>query len=390
MSEVGRFFVSLLLCCFLLSRSIAAAGQGLESPAQRCFEPRAVIQTSAWLTGIYFSPSGRLVTQRGRKRLKVWDVSTGRVNREYTGNDNQISAVAFSLDGSRIAAGDRGSKAWVWETATGRLVARFETKQNDEISELALAPDGKLLATIGEGGCYWTNTCNTKVKLWDVEAGRLKATLSLPSLENVIFSKLAFSPDGKTLATVLEWKAALWDAGSGELRAKLIDPASGGSLLHEAAGDSPREIAFSPNGRVLAVLGFYSGHVKLWDVGSGKLIASSRELAPGEAVRSICFSADGRLMAWGGFRKQIKIYDLEAGKVVRIFRGDGRIKSVSFSPDGRLLAASDDSNTHVWETASGRLQQKLAKSAQAVFSPDGRTLATSYDDDLTLRDVSCR
>jgi WD40 repeat protein len=125
-------------------------------------------------------------------------------------------------------------------------------------------------------------------------------------------------------------------------------------------------------------------------VGSGKLIASSRELAPGEAVRSICFSADGRLMAWGGFRKQIKIYDLEAGKVVRIFRGDGRIKSVSFSPDGRLLAASDDSNTHVWETASGRLQQKLAKSAQAVFSPDGRTLATSYDDDLTLRDVSCR
>src|SRR5436189_6400349 len=119
-----RSFTILSLCCLLLCQSHVLASQAVITTPQECFQPKIRIKTSAWLKGIYFSPDGRLVTQRGRKRLKVWDASTGQLYREYVGNNDRISAIAFSRDGSRLAAGDQGSFAWVWDVATGRLGAK--------------------------------------------------------------------------------------------------------------------------------------------------------------------------------------------------------------------------------------------------------------------------
>src|SRR5256885_1769351 len=103
MLNLSRSFTILLLCCLLLFQSSVLANQYVESTPQECFQPRSNIKTGAWLKGIYFSPDGRLVTQRGRKRLKVWDALTGQLYREYVGNNDRISAIAFSRDGSRLA-----------------------------------------------------------------------------------------------------------------------------------------------------------------------------------------------------------------------------------------------------------------------------------------------
>ena len=288
-----RSFTILSLCCLLLCQSHVLAGQAVITTPQECFQPEIRIKTSAWLKGIYFSPDGRLVTQRGRKRLKVWDV----------------------------------------------------------------------------------------------DAGQLKATLTLPDLEDVIFSELAFSPDGKTLAAVLASKAGLWDTQTWELRAKLIGPGED-NLKYETCGcgSSVSDMIFSPDGRLLATLDYRLGTVILWDGHTGE-----RKAILHEGIRSIAFSPDAKLLALGGYRKAVRIFDLNAGKVVRTFRAErDEIASVNFSPDGRLLVGSDGKESYVWEMASGQLKQKLSKATQATFNPDGRTLATVYEDQLTLWDVSCR
>ena len=382
-----RLFTVPLLCCFASFQSDVLAGKPIASTKQQCFQLRTRIKTSAWVEGIYFSPDGRLVTQRGRKKLKAWDALTGQLYREYTGNDSRTSAVGFSRDGSRIAAGDTGSMAWVWDVADGRLLARFRTKHYDEVSEIVLSPDGRLLATMGAGGSLWSSKGNTKVKLWDVDAQRLRADLTLPNLEDGIFTALAFSPNGKTLVAAFNEQAGLWDPTTSELRTQLVGPDEDDRKMLSHGYNALRDLAFSPDGRLLATLSFYGGSVDLWDGRTGKFLAHL-----GNGIRSLTFSPDAKLLALGGFRNTVTIYDLGAGKVVNTFQGEqGKsIHHVSFSADGRMLAGSDDKNTGVWEVAHGQLKQKLLKATQATFSPDGRTLATYYDNHLSLWDVSCR
>lgn len=381
-----RSLASPVLCCLLLCQSQVLASQSIATTQQACLQLRSSIKTDAWLTGIYFSPDGRLITQRGKKRLKVWDALTGQLYREYVGNEARLSIIAFSRDGSRIAAGDQRSFACVWDVATGRLVAKLDTKHHGKVHHLALSPDGKLLVTLGEGACYWANPCNTKVKVWDVGAGQLKTTLTLPDLDDVNFAALAFSPDGNTLAAVLAAKAGLWDTKTWELRTKLIGPEAD-DLKYEYDGfRSIRDMIFSSDGRLLATLSFDAGTVILWDAYTG-----ARKVFLSEGARSMAFSPDATLLALGGFGKTVKIFDLNAGKVVRTLRTESdRIAAVSFSPDGRLLAGSDGRDTYVWEMASGQLRQKLPQATQATFSPDGRTLVTVCEDRLTLWNVSCR
>jgi len=356
-----------------------------QTPPAPCLRRRAEIKTDPWLTGIYFSPDGRLVTQRGRKRLKVWDSSTGELYREYVGNEDRISAVAFSADGSRLAAGDRGSMAWVWSVADGRLLARLQTKHHKEVKELAVSPDGRLLATIGAGGSLWSFKGNTKVKVWDADTGQLRSELTLPYLEDVIFSTLAFSPDGKTLVASLDEQAGLWNPATAQLRTQLVGPAEDDRKTHSHGHNALRDVVFSPDGRLLATLSFYGGSVKLWDGWSGKLVAQL-----GDGARSLAFSPDGRLLALGGLRKTVNLHDANAGNVVRTFQGDAdEFTSVGFSPDARLLAASDAKNTYVWDVATGSLKHKIPNATTATFSPDGHTLATFYKGRLTLWAVSC-
>ena len=379
----GMCFLLLLAAC-----GVAAAQEGTRagtSQARPCFVPRFEVETNPSLAGIYFSPDGRYVTQRGRKRVKVWDVSAGTV-REYTGNRSRTTSLAFSADGSRLAAGDTSSDAWVWDVTTGRLLARLQTKHQGEVEQLAISPDGRLLATIGEGGALFSLKGNTKVKLWDVDAGRARAELTLPDLDDVIFSALAFGPDGRTLAAVLGRKAGLWDVQTAKLKAALVGPKPDDVTYGSHGYSAIRDIMFSPDGSLLATLSFYGGEADLWDAESGRLVAS---VAKG--ARAMSFSRDGRLLAVGDFRKTTRVLEVRGGKLLRSFEGerDG-IVSVSFSPDGRLLACSDGRDTNVWNVETGQLEQKLKRATMATFSPDGRALATFYGGRLTVRDASCR
>ncbi|WP_229854106.1 nSTAND1 domain-containing NTPase [Streptomyces filipinensis] len=230
------------------------------------------------------------------------------------------------------------------------------------VTSVAFSPDGRTLATSVEGR-------DGAVRLWDTGTGRLER--SLTGHPAWVWA-MTFSPDGRTLATAaLDHGVQLWSPATGRLRTGLPGPRDAFSL------------AFSPDGHTLATAGDDRG-VELWDTASAHL---RRTLGPPTSeMLSVAYSPDGRTLATGGKGHELKLWDPVSGRLRRSLPAQpSGVSSVAFSPDGRTLAtAGPDRTVRLWDPADGRLRTGLPgpadDTAPLAFSPDGRTLATTGPD----------
>jgi WD40 repeat protein len=233
---------------------------------------------------------------------------------------------------------------------------------------LAFSPDGKTLAS---------GAADNTVKLWDVESRREIRTLG-PGLPAI---SMAFSPDGRVLAV-----------GLIDGRIKLIDAAAGNELgtLSGHSG-AVASVAFSPNGRILASASD-DRTVKLWDMATnGSEIVTLSGFS--HQVFSAVFSPDGRLLAANSADRTIRLWDLAAGRELRGINGYA-VGRLAFSPDGRAIAAGSSSHrVTIWDVATGREVRTMRGHgdyvAMVAFSPDGRILASSsYDETVKFWEVT--
>jgi len=260
----------------------------------------------------------------------------------------------------------------LWDVATG---SELLTLPGDEVGvdSVAFSPDGRTLASSGY----------KEIELWDVATGRELKTLA-GHTEGVKF--VAFSPDGLSLAS-----------GGSDRTIKLWDVATGRELrtlrVHTSVATS---VAFSPDGRTLASgSGEGDKTIKLWDVATGRELRT----LPGHRdwIVSVAFSPNGRTLASGSYRTII-LWDVATGRELRTLVGhNGWANSVAFNPDGLSLASGGEDRTiKLWKVATGRELRTLggyASLARPVsFSPDGNILATGEtgdsNDTIKLWDVA--
>jgi WD40 repeat protein len=151
-------------------------------------------------------------------------------------------------------------------------------------------------------------------------------------------------------------------------------------------------IAFSPDGKILASAGF-DNKVKLWEFPSGKELRTiDGHTGP---VYCVAFSPDGKTIASSSHDQTIRLSNVADGKLVREIKGHtGIVDSIAYSPDGKLLASgSADKSVRLWNPADGKEVKKLGDHANSVywvtFSPDGKTLASAgADGAITLWEVA--
>ncbi len=190
-----------------------------------------------------------------RPVVQLWDVPKKKPLRRILvmGRlDNPVglggNTMALSRDGQVLALFDRSCYLWVWETRTGKVLGKT-TLSGGECTAVAISPDGGQLAVQERGA-------DSRVRLWDV--ARKAELRSFPIEEGPLY-RLAFSPDGRTLAAVVGdskvlSKVVLWELVTGKVRAE-----------YRGDQDWITSLAFAPDGRTLAT-GGNDSTVLLWDL----------------------------------------------------------------------------------------------------------------------------
>jgi hypothetical protein len=294
-------------------------------PARRMFG-----RGDRWASTVVFSADGRHLVYRHRCGTEVFvcDLETGET-RQITCR-HQTYSLAVSPNGT-IAVGDSRGEIMFHSLTRPEEPGRLLSVPDDnilgrDILDLAFSPDGSLLAIAPYG----------RAELWSVDTEQRVVEVVSGARTTHSSRHFAFSPDGQLLATVLGGSGVhLWDVSTGRDEVIAVPDIS-----------YPDVVAFSSDGRTLAVLGAPPGAGALVD------LATRRDLPlPGvDRANDVVFSPDGRLLAVAGRFGSLRLHDAVTGQPLASFVWHTQsVNSVAFSPDGRWLAsASDDGFVKLW------------------------------------------
>lgn len=293
-------------------RYLATVSDGREL---RLLNPRTGVQVKAVRApqGSYweltFSPDGKLVATGGNASA-LYDLDTERLQRRL--EPATASPLSFSPDG-RLLAG-AGRETVVWDTCTGRIVRRLG-RTNDLQADATFSPDGSVLVYAEHVMVNGERIEQTNV--WDTRRHRISQTI------HGVLRSYAFSPDGQVLAAhaIGAPVVRMWNVTTGKRLRPFVD-------WRKVGG--PCAVAFSPDGKLIAV----AGTALPW-IPKSPFPWSRPQAIPNRAVGGVVTLCDARTA-------QI----LWQQKVSHV----GRVLSVDFSPDGKLLAAGVawDAKVMVW------------------------------------------
>jgi WD40 repeat protein/tRNA A-37 threonylcarbamoyl transferase component Bud32 len=349
------------------------AGVYLPPVLEYSFLPKGEFETGLQVSAVALSPDGsklaaasqHLLSGIGRPardpEVKVWTVSGIK---EIFRRRGRVSGLAFSPNGELLALANYGGSVTVVDLSGARPEFSLAADSLEALC-VAFSPDGRWLATGGIQG---------EVRVWDLQTHQAEWTFSSRSLVHC----LAFSPDGSQLASGGSSRIDLWDtktkpAAEGKPRPLLSLQGHTGKIL---------ALAFSPDNPLLASASS-DRTIKLWDLGSGDETQTLRGHEDG--VTGVLFTPDGKQLISAGGIGDIKFWNphesqeaLERPGQQAVVTGDGRYVA-TLDLIGANPTAEATKRVHLWYTGSGMKVRSFDSDKIEVyciaFSPDGKRLA---------------
>lgn len=275
---------------------------------------------------VRFSPDGGKIYSASWNAMDEFDLPQGNKKAVFTGNYNGIGASFFKekKNNELIVHGGTGT--------TVRLPSRFSNA----------------LTTVSDDGRYALvkKDKHAEFMIFDIPGKLEMSSFTLSGDYDLAVAR--FSPDNNYLVLTgfAAEPAILYDVAKGAVQ-----------ILKEQSGNV-LSFAFTPDSKHFLAASYYD--LKYWDPGTGEVVRKF----PGEdshVVHSVEVSFDGKFALSGDNSGMVKLWDIQSGKLLKIFSGHmGIVNSVAFSPDGKsALSGSDDGTTRLWDIATGKERAQL-------------------------------
>jgi WD40 repeat protein len=330
------------------------------------------------------SPDGKFLAVGGfSKKLLIFGLETNQQLADLGSDYEFISNLVFSPDGKTLLVSYErpGNVMKTWETATWKETATFShTAERFDYHDILFTPDGKTLVI--------ASTRNV-IEFFDLESRQV--VKELPGHVSAPY-EMALSPDGSLLASAGDDQTLrLWDLKTGKAVLVLRNQ-------HEVG-----TVAFSPDGKLLA-FGVWNEGIRVWAMDSAAASAPPATTAPTVSpaaapsldltvisaatvsqvklqtklightgrVFSVAFSSDGRLLASAGQNNEVKLWDVTTQQEIKSFKHNGDW-AIFFLANDQQLASN---NGEVWNIENGEMVHAAAANrSQVTFSSDGRWMA---------------
>ena len=356
-----------------------------------------------------YSPDGKLIAIAGGTGIWLYDATDMTEVGLLQGHNSPVGSVDFSPDSKLlVSTGWMDKTIRIWNVETQEQIGLIGG-QKEFMESVLFSPDGKLLALIG--GWDRQNEYESAVRLWDVETRKSVAVMEGHKKGKEVYS-VSFSPDGKLLATAcMDGTARVWNLEeyteaaviAGDFGGVLFSPdgkrlilggIDGVIRLWDVAERKDKAVlkghdamvlglSFSQDGKLLASSDSKQT-IRLWDMEKQEQVAVLDGYD--NYITGISFSPDGKRLAisiWGG---EFQIWDVAEQKEVAAIEGySGYVWDMSFSPDGRLIASGEDSVVRLWDVETREEVAVLDGFSSLSFSPDGKMLASKGGDNTIIK-----
>lgn len=333
---------------------------------------------------VSFADGKRWLTAGADGKVRLWDTASKEPAREWDTGAPVLSA-AITADGQFVAVGCDGKPDVLLYDATNSREPRKLSVHTDAVKAVAFAKDGKTLVSGGADG---------QLVVWSVADGKELKKVNAKD-RRVFVDRLAFAPDGKKVAVVLNHPGvpAGNDVG-GEAphhEVVLFDPATGTvqdqtGAVTLARGSAIADATYSADGKHLYIA-FENGDVQIWDLGSKRVVRTIN--AHHDAATALAVARDGSGIYSASEDSLAKRWDVPIFASyfmqARFFANTGQVWTGFFSPDGKsIVTAGDDSTIRIRAAIPGVgltwVQGQYKACLSLALSPDDALLASGHFD----------